>query len=354
MSKKSNPLVSILIVTLRGGGNLKKCLLSVGKNNYKNFELIVVNNGGGIKIEQEVKEIFPRAKLVDLKENTGFAKGNNIGYKSCRGKYVLFLNDDTVAKPDFLEILVEIAEKSEKLAVLQPKTIFTNGALQAGADYFTPTGFLYHYGYGTDPDNPIYNSPLYMYSANGNCMLVRREVIEKIGLFDEDFYAYFEETDFCNRVWLAGYKVGYFPKSVVFHKGGETSKHLDKSIWLFHPHKNRICTYLKNMSVVNLVKVLPVQLILYQVIFLSYLIKQKYSGALNIQKAIWWNIINLSSTLRKRNRIQKMIRKEDDSEFMKTVSYPAPISYYFCLFVSGFKHYIYKSLIDSKRIDLYS
>lgn len=351
MSFTYSPFVSILIITLRGGENLKKCLLSVKKNNYKHYELVVVNNGGPARISHEVREIYPKAKIVNLKRNTGFAEGNNIGYKSCHGRYILFLNDDTITTPDFLKILVENAEKQKEIAVFQPKTIFASGALQAGADYFTPTGFLYHYGYGTDPDNPIFNLPLFMYSANGNCMLVRKKVIEKVGLFDDDFYAYLEETDFCHRVWLAGYKVGYFPESVVFHKGGETSKHLDRSIWLFHPHKNRLCTYLKNLNVVNLIKVLPVQFILYQIIFLSYLIKQNFSAALYIQKAIWWNITNLPLILRKRRLIQKKIRKIDDRKFMEIVSYSAPISYYYSLFVSGFNHYKYNSLTDSKKIE---
>lgn len=338
MSTKSTPLVSVLIVTLRGGENLKKCLLCLKKNNYKHYEMVVVNNGGGIKINREVREIYPHAKLVNLKENAGFAKGNNTGYKYCKGDYILFLNDDTFVTPDFLHPLVDTGEKNSQIAVIQPKTIFTKGVLQSGGDYLTPTGFLYHYGYGKDPDNPIYNTPLYIYSANGNCMLVKRKVIEEIGLFDEDFFAYLEDTGFCQRAWLAGYRVVYIPKSTVYHRGAETTKTMDKSLWLYHPHKNRLYAHLKNLGLKNLIIVLPKLLILYEILFLYLLAKRQILSAYYIQKAIWWNIINLPSTLGKRNYIQNKIRKVSDDKFMKLVSYSPRLSYYLYL-ILGLKKY---------------
>ncbi len=351
MSLKSNPLVSILIVTLRGGENLKRCITSIKNNKYNAYELIIVNNGGGSRIVEEVKRIFPQAKIVNLKENTGFAKGNNTGYKYCSGKYILLLNDDVIVTPDFLKVLIEYGEQNNQVAVLQPKTIFTIGKLQVGGDFLTSTGFLYHYGYGKDPNNQIYNFSFYMYSANGNCMLVRSEIVKKVGLFDDDFYAYFEETDFCHRVWLAGYKVVYLPKSVVYHKGSETSRKLDKSIYLYHPYKNRICAHLKNFSLINLIKILPMLLILYQLAFFYFLFKLKFIEALFIQKAIWWNIVNLPSTLRKRKYIQKEIRKLDDNRFIKAISYTPRFSYFIYL-ISNLERYRDDDLFKEKYIGL--
>lgn len=345
----ANPLVSILIVTLRGGENLKKCLTSIKKNIYKPYEMVVVNNGGGIKIKNEVNKIFPETKVVNIKNNTGFAEGNNTGFKYCRGKYILLLNDDTIVTPDFLQVLIEFGEQNKQAAVIQPKTIFTTGRLQSGADYLTSFGFLYHYGYGKNPDNPIYNTPAYMYSANGNCMLVRRNVIEKVGLFDEDFYAYFEETDFCHRVWLAGYKVVYFPKAVVYHKGAETTRIMDESISLYHPHKNRLCTYLKNLSLVNLIKILPPLLLIYQLLFLYFLLKRRFSEALYIQKSVWWNIKNLASTLRKRVIVQQKIRKLGDGQFMASISYTPKLSYFYKL-LGNVGEYKDDNLVDEKGI----
>lgn len=349
MRLKSDPLISILILTLKGGKNLKDCLLSIQKSDYPYYEIVIVNNGGPPGIIKEVKEINPIAKIINLKENKGFAQGNNIGFKYCRGKYILFLNDDTIVTPDLLTVLIKYGEQNGKVAVIQPKTIFTTGKLQSGADFLTSYGFLYHYGYGKDPDNPIYNSPLYMYSANGNCMLVRKKVIEEIGLFDKDFYAYFEETDFCHRVWLAGYKVVYLPNSVVFHKGAETTRTVDESISLYHPHKNRLCTYLKNLSLINLIKTMPLLLLIYQLLFLYYLFIRRFSEALYIQKSVWWNIENLSSTLRKRVFIQQKIRRLKDSQFIANISYHPKLSYYHKL-LSNVGEYKDDSLVDQKGI----
>ncbi len=349
MNLKSNPLVSILIVTLRGGENLRNCLTSIRNNNYNAYELVVVNNGGVQRINQEIKKIFPQAKIINLKENAGFAQGNNIGFKYCKGTYILFLNDDTIVTPDLLKVLVEFAEKNNHVAVLQPKTIFTTGKLQAGADFLTLTGFLYHYGYGKNPHNPIYNFPTLMFSANGNCMFVKKEIIEKIGLFDKDFFAYFEESDFCHRVWLAGYKIMYLPKATIYHKGSETSKILDRSIRLYHPYKNRLCAHLKNLSFPNLISILPILLVLYQAIFFYFLLKRKIFEAFYIQKAIWWNILNLPSTLRKREYIQKEIRKFPDNKFMKEISYTPRFSYFIHL-ISNLEKYRDDDLREEKYV----
>lgn len=328
MILKKQPLVSILIVTLRGGINLVECLTSFSRSKYPNLEIIIVNNGGRPTIEEEIKSIFPKAKVINLKKNTGFAEGNNIGYKYCQGSYILFLNDDTIVTQDLIRLLVEFGEKYPKIAVIQPKTIFTRGILQSGADYLTFNGLLYHYGYGEDPKDIKYNVPLYMFSANGNCVLVKRNIIDKIGLFDKDFFAYFEESDFCHRVWLSGYKVSYFPKAVVYHKGAQTSRYLHRSILFYHPHKNRLCTYLKNLSLSYLIRIVPLLILLNFVVFFSYLIRFQPFAAYYVLKAIGWNILNLPKTLKKRKIIQNEIRKVDDDAYMKLVMYSPRLSYY--------------------------
>src|SRR3989338_4958404 len=341
------PRVSVLIVTLLGGVNLRNCLISLKRNHFKEYELVVVINGGRKDIEKEVHNVISDAKILFLKSNLGFAAGNNEGLKKCLGKYILFLNDDTVIEPDMFDILVETLHKNNKIAVLQRKTIFTTGKLQVGGDFLTATGFLYHYGYGKDPDDPIYNYPLIIFSANGNCMLVRRSIIKKVGLFDKDFYAYLEETDFCHRVWLAGYRVAYLPQAVVYHKGSETVRTLDKSIALYHPYKNRLCAYLKNLNLLNLIRIIPILIFMYQLITLYYLSRRKFIEAFYIQKALCWNIAFLPRILAKRRRIQLSIRKVPDYKFMDKVSYNPRLSYYLNL-IRSLENYRDDDLVNLK------
>src|SRR3989338_11213414 len=99
------PRVSVLIVTLLGGVNLRNCLISLKRNHFKEYELVVVINGGRKDIEKEVHNVISGAKILFLKSNLGFAAGNNEGLEKCLGKYILFLNDDTVIEPDMFDIL---------------------------------------------------------------------------------------------------------------------------------------------------------------------------------------------------------------------------------------------------------
>jgi GT2 family glycosyltransferase len=116
---------------------------------------------------------------------------------------------------------------------------------------------LYHYGREKNSKDPLFNKPMEIYSAKGACLLFKKEVLKKTGLFDKDYFAYFEETDLCHRIWLTGNSVLYWPRTVVYHKGGGASKQMVKAFILFHAYKNRICTYIKNLSVKNLIHVLP-------------------------------------------------------------------------------------------------
>ncbi len=332
METKKN-LVSIIIINWNGIKDLKDLMPSLKKVKYKNFETIIVDHGSTDGSIEYIKKYHPKVKLLEKGKNLGFAKGNNVGYKSSSGEYVLFLNNDTVVEPGFLNYLVE-ALKDKKIAVVQPKIIFADSKkLQSAGTFFTDTGFLYHYGYDKDPTDEKYNKPSEIFSANGSCMLVKREVIEKVGLFDEDFFLYFEETDFCWRVWLAGYFIKYIPESVIYHKGGRATKRLPSAFINFHSSKNRINAILKNLDLFGLVRILPIQLILNGLATLVFLLKGGFSVAWSMQRAIFWNIKNTRDTLNKRKKVQEEIRKISDDEIFSRVKKNVRPSYYLYLFL---------------------
>lgn len=331
-------LVSIVIINWNGIGDLKDLLPSLKKVKYKNFETIIVDHGSTDGSIEYVKKNYPKIKLLEKKRNLGFALGNNVGVKKAKGEYILLLNNDTIVKPDFLGRLV-VGLEEENIGVVQPKIIFADSKkLQSAGTYFTNTGFLYHVGYNKDPNLAKYNKRKEIFSANGSCMLIKREVIEKVGLFDKDFFLYFEETDFCWRVWLAGYKIIYEPKAVILHKGGRATKRLPSSFVNFHSFKNRINTLIKNLGTFELMKVLPVHLFLCQVASISFLARGGIKVALLTQHAIFWNIFNLGRTLKKRKRVQEKIRKVGDRELMRTVKSKVRPPYYYYLF-AGLEKY---------------
>ena len=151
----------------------------------------------------------------------------------------------------------------------------------------------------------------------GVATLFKRKVLEEVGLFDKDFFAYFEETDLCHRVRLAGYNIIYCPESIVYHKGGGTTRNLSFNFIQGHAFKNRICSYLKNFGTWELIKILSLHLFICQFLSVFYTIKRSDPKFfVMIQGAIWWNIRHLRETLKKRKKIQKDIRKIKDKEFI--------------------------------------
>lgn len=325
-------LVSIVIINWNGIDDLKDCLPSLRKVKYPKVEIIMVDHGSSDGSVEFVKKHYPEVFLLEKKKNLGFAKGNNVGFQKTKGKYILFLNNDTTVNPDFLDILVESIQR-RGVGVVQPKIIFADTKkLQSAGTYLTNSGFLYHIGYDKNARDKKYNQKTEIFSANGSCMLAKREVIKKVGLFDEDFFLYFEETDFCWRAWLAGYSVLYEPKAVIYHKGGRATKRLPSSFVNFHSFKNRINALMKNLGGLELVKILPLHLLLCQLAFFSFLLKGGLKVAISTEQAILWNLANLGHTLRKRKRVQQKIRKVEDALLMGSIKKKVRPSYYYYLF----------------------
>lgn len=305
-------LVSIIIVNWNGGEVFRQCLSSLSKVKYSNKEVIIVDNGSNDGTED----------LATIKNdsNLGFAPANNQGYEISKGKYILFLNNDTRVHPEFLKKMVARMQKDESIGVMQPKIYMMDksGYLDNAGSFITKIGFLDHWGFA-EKDSDEFGKERQIFSAKGACMLVRREVIEKVGLFDDGFISYFEESDFCWRVWLAGFKVMFFPEAHIYHKVGFTIKRLDVGNINFHYYKNRITSLIKNLGFLNLITILPVHVLISLGISIVFLLRGNWKASLMIIKAIVWNLINLGRTLKKRHRIQSK-RKVSDSKIFSTLS----------------------------------
>lgn len=193
--------------------------------------------------------------------------------------------------------------------------------------FFTKIGFLEHWGFGKK-DGREFEKEKEIFSAKGACMLIRASIIKEIGPFDPDFVSYFEESDFCWRVWLSGFKVIFYPRAKIYHKVGFTIKRLDVANINFHYYKNRICSLIKNLGLINLFIILPIHIFISLGIVGVFLIRGNSKNSLIILNAIVWNITNLRDTLKKREKIQRR-RKVDDSSLFKHLSRPVDFSKFF-------------------------
>lgn len=320
--------VSIVIASHEGMEYLPGCLESVFAQTYSSFEVIFVDSASTDGSLDYVMAEYPMVKVIRSEENLGFGKGNNLGAAAARGRYILFLNPDTIVTKDFLTALVQELEENPGVGAAQSKIMqaSNHGIVDSAGAYLTWTGIWVHLKRG-EPDESIGNDSVEVLGACGTCLLVRRDLFEKMAGFDPDFFVYFDDADFSWRVWLRGFGVVMVPRSVIYHWGGGTTKRLPSVFTVFHSFKNRVCSLLKLLSATDLITILPVHLSLCVAGAITYFIKLKPSNGLAILRALAWNLVNLRRTLQKRATIAKSLAYDQRSKYREFMR-PLPLEYF--------------------------
>lgn len=329
-----NSLVSIIIVNYNGLKWLQNCLDSLKKQTYNNFEIILVDNNSKDDSLNFIKTNYPKVVLVENKENSGFAGGNNLGYKYVKGEYIWLLNNDTECESETLENFLKAFDEIPNLGSVQSKLVLLNekDKLDVCGSYWTDTTFLYHFGIRGKENVLMFNKATPVFSNKGASVMLKKEIIDKIGLFDGDFWSYYEETDLCNRIWSFGYECWYYPKATVYHANGGTSITFANDFIQFHNFKNKLLSFLKNFEIKNLIYIIPIYLFFNFTLAIFWLLQGKYKHFLAFFRSIWWNVIHISSTLDKRKNIQSLRKVSDKAIFQQVKKNPKPIYYKYLLF----------------------
>jgi GT2 family glycosyltransferase len=316
------PLVSVIIVNFNGQAFMKNCLVSVSKTAYENFEVLVVDNGstdGSVKLVKSfIKQSTARIKLIVNPKNLGFAEGNNIGIGDSIGKYIAFLNNDTIVDPNWLQSMVALLEKDTQIACVQSLLLSKNGLK---VDSYGGTIDIF----GKAEDKVISmenlklatNSKIEIFSACAASMVVRKSVLKEVGYFDPKFFAYFEDVDLCWRMRLHGYIVVLDLNSVVYHLRSATSKKFGRRLFNFHLYKNQLAMLIKNYELKSLVKTLPGIFSLYSLRVLNGLIRNDAHLSIAVLKALSWNVKNFPYLFRQRCYIQTCLRRVGDDQILK-------------------------------------
>lgn len=230
------PKVSIIILNWNGWRNTLECLESLYRIVYPNYEVIVVDNGSKDQSVKMIKKwVNGKADkkffILENDNNYGFTRGNNIAInqilKEKKSDYILLLNNDTVVSKEFLTELIKAAESDASIGIVGPKLYYYNynnrkDVIQsAGAKINLYTGRFINYG-DKQIDRKQFDNIRAVDHICGACLLIKREVINKIGLLDEKFFAYFEDVDWSLKTKRRGYKIIYIPNSIIWHKGGES------------------------------------------------------------------------------------------------------------------------------------
>lgn len=314
------PLVSIIIDNWNGKHFLKNCLDSVFNQNYENFEVIIIDDASRDGSPQFIKKEYKKAILIENKEHVGFAAANNQGISKAKGKYLLFLNNDTKVTPNFLYPLVSDLERENNLGGVQPKIkmMSTPKFLDDVASYLTPFGFLYHFGY-REKDGSRFSKRFLTFSPKGACFLIPKTVIDKVGDFNSKFYCYFEESDLAWRIWLSGKKIAFEPESVIYHYSGGSLRQQSSFNRDYYAFRNRLYSLLVNLSLPSLIFIFPLHLVFLITSCFWYIIRKRWSSFRAIVSAIFWVVRHSEDVLIDRGRAQGQIRKITDWQLFKDV-----------------------------------
>lgn len=313
----NSPKVSIIIPHYRGHEILMKCIKSIRESTFNDYEVIIVDNNS---TDSSLDNFEPNINesIVKSLYNRGYAGGCNLGAKNATGKYLIFLNNDTEHSPDWIEPLIDTIESDSTISSVQPKLLSyynRNKFDYAGGSGGLLDYLVYPFARGRifstiEDDKGQYNAQEQIFWASGTCFITRRELFKKIGGFDEALFAHMEEIDYHWRCQLHGYRVFSNPKSVIFHKGGQTLSY--KSFWKkYYNHRNSIYLLLSNYSLINSIKFLFPRIVLELISFIYDLITLNFKNATAHIYAWLWIVCNINKIIRKRYN-NKKIRTVND------------------------------------------
>jgi GT2 family glycosyltransferase len=233
---------SIILVNYNGANFLQECLTSIDKFISPDVcEVIIVDNSSTDESIKIVKDNFTSFKLICSRDNLGFGKANNLAVKHSQGQYLLFLNTDTILMENTPKILSEYLQQNYDVATISPRITFRDDSYQLSCGNLPNivVEFFDKIKYNLDNKWHSLFANLYdrQYSkvqevgwVTGACLMMRRDVFEQIGGFDENFFMYFEDKDICKRVKDLGYKVIYYPETTIIHLLGGSSHRIKKSV----------------------------------------------------------------------------------------------------------------------------
>jgi len=257
MAISRKPLVSVIVLNWNGKKFLEHCISSLLRQSYSNYEIVFVDNGSTDGSVEFVKDKFGkscRLKILSLNENYGFAEGNNIGCKHAKGKYVIILNNDTEAQPNFIEELVKVAQTDEKVGSVGCRISQYDGKT-GYTPIFTNKGFIVPFFLGASTAEGRLDNVCGISSSNlANCgcaVLYRKDLFDLLGGFDKDFWADWEDHDLGFRINIAGFKSLFTPRTTVLHMGGGSAGFSKERRTRLY--KNMLFTYIKNFELKTLV-----------------------------------------------------------------------------------------------------
>jgi GT2 family glycosyltransferase len=246
----SHPAIAIVLLNWNQTELTLACLRSLARLDYPAAEIILVDNGSAEDSLEPIESEFPGLVLIRNERNLGFTGGNNVGI--CRAladgsDYIMLLNNDTEVAPDMLRVLVDVAESDPSIGIVGPLILYYDEPTRiwsAGGAVDPRTAGAVSLGEGEPDDGDLPPTPVDYVS--GCALLIKRAVVERVGLLDERMFIYYEEADWCARAREAGYQIQLVPRAKVWHKISMQTRAVSRR-YIYLMTRNRLL-YLRNRS----------------------------------------------------------------------------------------------------------
>ena len=329
--------VSIVIPHWNNVDVLSECLESISKTDFENFETIVVDNASTDNSVASVRSNYPNVKLIENDKNYGYAGGCNIGAEAASGDFLIFLNNDTVQEKDWISNLIKTINSDDKIAAVQPKIL--NYYDRNVFDYAGGSGghmdiYCFPFARGRifsfqENDEGQYNNKEKCFWSSGTCFMVRRELFQKSGGFDESFFAHMEEIDLCWRLYAMGFEVWVEPDSVVYHKNALTLPMYSHKKYYLN-HRNSLLMLLGNYSIKNIFLIGIPRLILEKIACFYSILMLDWRHFTAILRSLFWIIFHPNVIMKKRKSFSK-IRTITDKKIMENMMQSSIVIKYYLL-----------------------
>ncbi|MDD2595444.1 MAG: glycosyltransferase family 2 protein [Bacteroidales bacterium] len=284
-------MISIISITYNGLEDTLEMIQSLKANlRSGSYEIIIIDNGSRINEAEAVSLKYKDVITVRSEKNLGFAGGNNLGMPIAKGKYILLLNNDTEVKDDSVRFLSDFLDANPEYGAVSPKIL-----------YYSHPDTIQYGGYTSLSEITVRNKTIGMGEkdkgqcdstaetayAHGAAMMVRREIIDKIGMIPEMFFLYYEEYDWCESIKRAGMKIGYEPKCSVYHKESAAIG-IDSPLKSFYMTRNRLLFSWRNRrGIVRLLSVCYQLMIVVPKEFMLHLAKGQRQQSVSILKGLF-------------------------------------------------------------------
>jgi GT2 family glycosyltransferase len=298
------PQCKVIIVNWNSWDVLVRCLEKLESQTYKNFKVLVVDNGSSQAIPNDLLSSYPHVTFIHNQGNIGFAAANNQAIKLVYdSEWVALLNPDAFPEPDWLELLIGAAEANPDYSAFAGRQLMEgdNDLLDGDGDVYHISGLVWRGGHGrhvTEAKDELRE----IFSPCAAAALYRREVILLIGGFDEDFFCYVEDIDLGFRLRLMGHRCMLVPGAIVHHIGSATSGGQHSDFAIYHGHRNLVWTFVKNIPGILFWLLLPIHVSLNLVSMIWFALRGR--GAV-IWRAKRDALLGLPKMWRKRQYIQK-------------------------------------------------